>query len=101
MDTLKKWFSYSIDETIKTLDSNIHHGLSETEAQQRLAQYGLNKLQDQKKKSVFQIFFHQLNDTLIYVLFGAVLITLFLHEYIDAIIILIVIILNACIGTFQ
>ena len=54
-----------------------------------------------QKKSVVQIFFTQLNDALIYVLLGAVVITLFMQEYIDAVIILLVVFINAILGVAQ
>ena len=58
-------------------------------------------MQAQKKKSVLELFVAQLKDWLIYVLFAAVVITLFMGEYIDAVIILAVIILNAVLGVIQ
>lgn len=76
-------------------------GLTEEEAKRRLAASGPNKLKGQKKKTVFQLFFAQLRDWLIYVLFAAVAITLFMGEYIDAVIILLVITLNAVLGVIQ
>lgn len=76
-------------------------GLTEEEAKRRLAASGPNKLKGQKKKTVFQLFFAQLRDWLIYVLFAAVAITLFMGEYIDAVIILLVIMLNAVLGVIQ
>jgi len=91
----------SIDETLQTLQTDARNGLSDQEAEQRLQKYGLNKLQAAKRKSILQLFLAQLNDALIYVLFGAVLITSFMGEYIDAIIILLVIIINAVLGVVQ
>lgn len=76
-------------------------GLTAEEAKRRLAASGPNKLKGQKKKTVFQLFFAQLRDWLIYVLFAAVAITLFMGEYIDAVIILLVITLNAVLGVIQ
>lgn len=95
------WFLKSTEEVIKELDVNPSTGLSEEEAKARLVKYGPNKLHGKKKKTVFQLFIAQLRDTLIYVLFAAVIITLFMSEYIDAVIILLVIILNAVLGVAQ
>src|SRR5690606_23703382 len=94
------WFS-PIDETLKALEVDASTGLSDEEVEIRLRKYGLNKLQAKKRKTILQIFFAQLDDALIYVLFSAVIITFFMHEYIDAIIIFLVIIINALLGLFQ
>ncbi|WP_299700411.1 cation-translocating P-type ATPase [uncultured Pontibacter sp.] len=95
------WFSKSIEAVLTELKVDPAQGLSETEAQARLEKHGPNKLTAKKKKSVFQMFVAQLRDWLIYVLFAAVVITLFMGEYIDSIIIMAVIILNAVLGVVQ
>ncbi|NTW06597.1 MAG: cation-translocating P-type ATPase [Syntrophaceae bacterium] len=95
------WYSKSIDAVLKEFNVEQAIGLTENEAKARLEKYGKNRLKGQKKKSILQMFVAQLNDWLIYVLFAAVIITLFLSEYIDSIIILSVIILNAVLGVIQ
>jgi len=95
------WFSKSIEEVLKELNVDPLIGLSEEETKARLEKYGANRLIKKKKKSIFQMFIAQLQDWLIYVLFVAVVITLFMGEYIDTIIILAVIILNAVLGVVQ
>lgn len=76
-------------------------GLTEQEAQARLGQYGPNQLKGKPKKSLFMLFLTQLRDVLIYVLLGAAVITLVIGEYVDSIIILLVVLLNATIGVIQ
>jgi Ca2+-transporting ATPase len=95
------WFSKSIDQTLEELQSDAEKGLSGNEAEARLQKDGPNKLVSQKKRSIFSLFIAQLKDTLIYVLFGAVVITIAMGEYIDGIIILLVIIVNAVLGVIQ
>ncbi|PKV75176.1 cation-translocating P-type ATPase [Pontibacter ramchanderi] len=95
------WFSKPIETVLTDLAVNPTQGLSDAEAKTRLNKYGPNKLTAKKKKSVIQLFLAQLNDWLIYVLFAAVVITLFMGEYIDSIIIVTVIILNAVLGVVQ
>src|SRR4029078_11306521 len=80
---------------------NAAPGLTDRDAETRMTQYGLNKLQSKKKKTILQMGVAQLKDALIYVLFGAVIITFFMGEYIDGIIILLVIIINAVLGVIQ
>lgn len=95
------WFTKSIDEVVADLDTYPAQGLSEEEALARLQKYGPNKLKGKKKKSILQMFLAQLQDWLIYVLFVAVVITMVMGEYVDSIIILAVIILNAILGVAQ
>lgn len=94
-------YSLSVEESLQNMGVNPSEGLSGPEVEKRLQEYGKNKLQEQKRKSIFRIFFEQLNDALIYVLFAAVGITFFMGEYTDGIIILIVILINAFLGLFQ
>jgi Ca2+-transporting ATPase len=95
------YFSKAIPDVLSELHVDPDTGLSSEEVAKRQEQYGLNKLVGKERKSMLQLFIAQLQDWLIYVLFVAVVITLFMGEYIDAIIILIVIILNAVLGVVQ
>lgn len=95
------WFMKSQNDVLNELGVDPSMGLSQSEAAHRLEQYGYNKLKGKPKKSVFALFLSQLKDMLIYVLIAAAVITFFIHEYADSIIILLVIILNAVIGVIQ
>lgn len=95
------WFTKSIEQTLSELNTNPTIGLTGKQVEERLTKYGENKLVSKKKKSVFQLFITQLNDWLIYVLFAAVIITFLMNEYVDSFIIVLVIIINACIGVYQ
>jgi Ca2+-transporting ATPase len=95
------WFSKSISEVLKEINTDPAKGLSEEEAISRLKISGENKLLGKKKKSIFKMFITQLREWLIYILLVAVIITLFMGEYIDAIIISLVIVTNAVLGVIQ
>ena len=95
------WYTCSKEEVLEKLQVDQYTGLTSSEAKKRLEQYGPNKLREQKKKTILQMFASQLTDWLIYVLFAAVVITVFMGEYIDSIIILLVIVLNAVMGVVQ
>lgn len=95
------WFLQSIESVLKTQSVNPATGLSEEEVRLRLEQYGKNELKGKPKKSLFALFFAQLQDMLIYVLFGAAAITVFIGNYVDSVIILSVVALNAVIGVAQ
>ncbi len=98
---LKMWFSKSIEEVLGEISVDPLTGLSEEEAISRLKKYGENKLQDKKQKGIFRLFLSQLHDWLIYILLAAVGITLIMGEYIDATIIILVVITNAVLGVIQ
>lgn len=95
------WFSKSIEDVLSGINVDPLKGLSENEAKTRLETSGANKLNAKKKKSIFLLFVAQLQDWLIYILFAAVIITLFLGQYTDAIIIILVITINAVLGVVQ
>ena len=95
------WFNKSNEEVLKEVNVDSLQGLSEEEAKLRLVKYGPNKLIGKRKKSIFRMFIAQLQDWLIYILLVAVFITLFLGEYVDATIIILVIIINAVLGVIQ
>ena len=113
----KQFETVSESDVLSLLETDPEKGLTSEEASERLAKFGPNKLQEEKKKSWIRIFFEQMANPMIYVLFGAVAITIgvsiyetvkhgsfdFLNvgDWPDIIIILAVIILNSVIGTVQ
>lgn len=95
------WFAKNASEVLQEWNVDPAAGLSGAEAAARLARYGQNRLKGKPKKSLPALFFAQLQDMLIYVLLGAAVITLFIGEYADSVIILLVVLLNAAIGVIQ
>ena len=96
-----KYFTKSVAEILEEFGIESASGLSQEEAQNLKKEFGPNRLQAKKKKPIYKIVLSQLQDWLIYVLFAAVIITFFMGEYIDSVIITLVILINAGIGTFQ
>lgn len=76
-------------------------GLNATEVQSRLDKYGQNALTQQKKPSLLQRFIGQFKDLMIIVLLVAALFAGLTGEVVDAVIILLVVVLNAIFGVFQ
>ena len=94
----KKFFTMSIDDTAKALNSS-KTGLTNEEANKRLEEYGYNKLEEKKKKGVIAKFIDQFKDLMIIVLLFAAGISAFVaNEWIDAGIILAVVVVNAILG---
>lgn len=95
------WFNNPTNEVLNALDVDLVNGLSSEEAARRLQEYGKNRLPEKKRKSTFKMFLAQLQDTMIYILLAATVLSIFMRDYAEAIIILVVVLLNAAIGVFQ
>ncbi|HPY55721.1 MAG TPA: cation-translocating P-type ATPase [Sedimentibacter sp.] len=95
------YYRKSITETCEELNTAQSTGLTQEEAKKRLLSDGPNALVEKKAKTKLQMFLAQLKDTLIYILFAAAAISIALNEITDAIIILLVVLLNAVIGMVQ
>ncbi|MBB6630293.1 calcium-translocating P-type ATPase, PMCA-type [Clostridium algidicarnis] len=95
------WFKKTIEDTLKELEVDPSKGLSSNEAKSRLEKYGENKLASKPKKTGIQIFMSQLKDPMIFILLVAALVSGIMGEISDAIIILLVIFINAIVGTVQ
>ena len=95
------FYNKSKNEVLQTLASNEKLGLSKEESLERLDKYGKNVLESSEKKSMIKAFLYQFKDFMIYILIAAAIISGFLGEITDAIIIILVILLNAIIGVIQ
>lgn len=89
-----------VGEVLKGLDSQ-PSGLKESDARRLLAEHGPNKLQGRKRTSPAVLFFRQFLSPLIYVLCAAAVISVVVEHYLDACVILGVLLLNAIIGFAQ
>ena len=76
-------------------------GLSSSQAEAFLKQYGLNIISDQEKKTFIQKFFEQFNNFLTILLITAAFFSLFLGEIIDGVLIVLIVVLNAVFGLYQ
>ncbi|GAA3627710.1 calcium-translocating P-type ATPase, PMCA-type [Lactobacillus hamsteri] len=99
---VKKYYTETIPDVEKDLNTSLADGLTNDEAKKRLEKYGENVLAAKKKKSMFMRFIDQFKDFMIIVLIiAAVLSGVVAKEWTDAAIIMIVVILNAILGVFQ
>jgi Ca2+-transporting ATPase len=94
------WYSMPGEEVLKQLDTSAK-GLSRAEAARRLEKYGPNTLKEEKKISPWEIFFGQFKNFLIILLIAATVISLFLGETLDAIVIFAIVIASALLGFYQ
>lgn len=104
--TDKKYVAYqqSAEEVVQHFETDVKRGLNDEQVAQRQEKYGLNELEAEEKSTMFQKFVAQFKDFMIIVLLIAAAISVIaegLHGLTDALIILLVVILNAIMGVFQ
>jgi magnesium-transporting ATPase (P-type) len=100
-DASAAWHAVAPDQVIIRLKTDAVTGLDAGEASQRLAQYGPNRLPEGKKRGPLMRFFAQLNNILVYVLLAAGFVKLMVGLWLDAGVILGVVIINALLGFLQ
>ena len=95
------WYKVSTIETLHRLNSDKNVGLSEEDVSFRRSKYGKNNLTESKKESKLVRFLKQFNNSVIYILLVAGVLTLFMGHISDTVVIGIVVLVNALIGYIQ
>ena len=98
--TDNKWYAQDTEKVLDNLRTSAR-GLSDTEASIRSGKYGMNLLESKKKPPLVIKFLEQFKSILVLILIGAAVLSVLVGEYTDAIVIFIVITINAMIGFFQ
>lgn len=98
---MKAYYRESKEEVLKELGANEQQGLTSTAAQEKLAQVGPNALVEGKKKSVVEVFLEQFKDLMVIILIVAAVISAFTGNLESTAVIIVVLILNAILGTVQ
>ncbi|AWB27310.1 cation-translocating P-type ATPase [Halococcoides cellulosivorans] len=96
----RAWHAATSEETLDALSTS-HEGLSSDEAGDRRDRYGPNTIGEGDVISPVWIFLHQFSSPLIYILIGAFGVTIAIGHYADAIVIALVLVINAVIGFVQ
>lgn len=96
-----QWHSLSIEKIKEDLVVDIATGIKVSDVLSRREKYGANELAQEEKLKALKIFISQFKNSLIYVLVGALIITVFLGDYIDAVVVALAILVNAVLGFFQ
>ncbi|HCO18675.1 MAG TPA: ATPase, partial [Tissierellales bacterium] len=96
-----EWYQQSPEEVAQSLDTSLTTGLSSGSAQSKLETFGPNELKEQEGKSFLQKLIAQFSDFLILILIAAALISVFVGEAKDAIVIMSIVIINALLGLYQ
>jgi Ca2+-transporting ATPase len=95
------WHNQPLETLTSDLQIDVQQGLTDIQAEQRLKQYGLNRLTPQRGKSPLRLLFEQVNQPLVYILLIAAAITGFLEEWVDSSVIFGVVLVNTIIGFIQ
>jgi magnesium-transporting ATPase (P-type) len=95
-----QWHTLASDEVRQQLDSDVS-GLTETEAQHRLNQYGPNRLAPPKRRGPLVRFLLQFHNILLYVMLVAAVVTALLQHWVDTGVLLAAVVINAIIGFIQ
>lgn len=97
----KQWHALSTDQVAQLLNVNTSRGLEPDQAAERLSRFGSNKLEDTEQTTLWQMFVRQFADVMILVLLAAAAVSAALGEERDALVILVIVGLNAIIGVVQ
>ena len=95
-----KFHQSTSEDVLKHFSSTIN-GLSDREAEERVAWYGPNEIRRDREISPIKIFLAQFNSFIVYILIAAVFVSVILQEYIDSVVIIAILIVNAILGFFQ
>lgn len=97
----KNIYQLNINEVLRKYNiSDLENGLTDKQVKESLLMYGLNKLES-KKIPKWKLLLRQFNNMIIYILLFSALLTLIMGHISDALIIALVVIVNALIGYYQ
>ncbi len=97
----QQWHCRNVSEIVEHFSTNIIDGLTTSEVEKRLDKIGYNELRQVPNKSLLLKFILQFQDFMVLVLLGATLISALLGEYVDALTILAIVMVNAILGFIQ
>lgn len=96
-----KWHTMSADDTVAKLGTRLTDGLTAAEAAARLVKYGPNELREKPRPTFLQLVIAQLNNFIVILLIAASLISALLGDWLEAAVIMLIVVLNAILGVFQ
>ncbi|TSI05303.1 cation-translocating P-type ATPase [Lysinibacillus sp. BW-2-10] len=97
---MTEFYRESVEKVMKALDGT-PQGLTDYEVRRRQKKYGLNELQEEKRKTAGEVFLDQFKDFLVIILMIAAVISAFLGEVESSFVIIVVVMLNSILGTVQ
>jgi Ca2+-transporting ATPase len=98
---MKDYSQATPEETLRALGTDPEKGLSASQVAEKREKYGRNELKEKKRQTVWEMFFSQFKEFLILLLLGAALISILLGEIMDAVVIFLIVFINAIFGVVQ
>lgn len=98
---MSEWHRIQGEEVAEQLSTSVEAGLSDGEAQKRLEEIGPNELIERGGRKPLAIILDQIKEPMVIVLIVAALVSLFLRHYLEVVVILAIVVLNAIIGFSQ
>ena len=100
------WVKDTIDDVLRKLDTCRNAGLSRAEVEKRIAKYGLNEFEEEKKETLAQKVMHHLSEIPTMVLIAAAAISMYMaifqgDSWWKVAIILSIVVINVCLGIYQ
>lgn len=95
------YYFMTVKEVEKKLTTSLEKGLSSSEAAKRLEKTGPNQLKEGPKRTVWHMFIDQFKEVLIIILLASALVALLLREVTDALVISLIVVLNAILSVLQ
>ena len=97
----RPWHALEVDEVRTHVETDLESGLTTESVTSRQDEFGKNVLPEKEKTPEIIKFLRQFNDVLVYVLLAAAVVTGFLGEYIDTIVIVLVVTIIGAVGYLQ
>ena len=97
----RPWHALEVDEVRTHVETDLESGLTTESVTSRQDEFGKNVLPEKEKTPEIIKFLRQFNDVLVYVLLAAAVVTGFLGEYIDTIVIVLVVTIIGVVGYLQ
>ena len=98
---MEEFYYKSLEEVTKELNTDVEEGLSSQDVIAARDKYGENKLEEKEGKTLWHQIIEQISDTMIIILIFASVLSIALHEVVDGVVILAIVVLNATLGITQ
>ena len=97
---MKQSYAQSEEDVLEQCQATVE-GLTTDEVKKRQEKYGKNEMRSKPKKTIFEMVLEQLKDKMILILLAASILSFFLQEYVESVVILIIIAINTIVSIIQ
>ncbi|MFP4343599.1 MAG: cation-translocating P-type ATPase [Anaerolineales bacterium] len=97
----KNWYALSVAEVVSALEGDANAGLTSAQVKRRLEEFGYNELEEKPSITFWQRLAQQLANFVVIILLVSAVISALLGDWIEAIVILAIVVLNTAIGIIQ